>query len=368
MYESSKIQFEYANQFITDNYINIFIKIIQRTEGEIASLGYILIGNLCVSSKELIKRIYESDILKTSFNKFKSGTANYAELRESIRFFALLCKEKNTFALEHVLTFFRLFDSVIRQGEDPEILFYALGGIHLFITNDIEHHNELISLLLQLNTIEKVFQIEDEKMQSRGLAFSFYATDLVEIIIDVNYSNVDALYQITLRNNLPNVFNGYLLRYKSNKIRIQILEVINKLVLTRDIRIILLFVAHPIIDIFAEFIKLNEYTSSNLICKLFNVFYSLNDCDVNTILYQKKIIDQLIDKLQSEKISENITYLLECVCYFIQSEDNTKGSSPFVVYCQNIGIEDVLNKQTSFNESHFGLIDKIRTFIANAGK
>lgn len=359
-YESRTSQFEYSNQFACDSFIAIFKNLIIRKEGELAALGYVLVANLCISSDKMLSMIYQSDFLQTSFEKFKSGNANYTELVEAIRFFALLCKGENKFSYEQIAKFIKIFDTACRPGEEEETIFYALGGIVQFIKKNSEHKNQLVMLLLQLNTVQKILQCDDDKMETRGRSFVYFAAELVDYIVDAISPNINAISQFIENCNVLTAFNRYLSRPYPHEVKRRIIDVVNKLISLKDLGIIFLFAKNPIANAFAKLLTNSDFNIITESIKILNLCFATCNYDILSLLHQQKVIDEIVSRMKKEKDETNLRSLLECVYYFLQNDGNS-----FAIYCAKIGVEDVLSKQTNFTASHFALIEKIRTLMLN---
>ena len=341
-YESQTSQFAYAEQFACDSFIAIFKNLIQRNEGDLAAMGYVLVANLCISSDKLLSMIYQSDFLQTSFEKFKSGNANYTELIEAIRFFALLCKGEKKFSYEQVTKFIKIFDTACRPGEDEDTIFYSLGGILQFIKRNSEHQSELLNLIIQLNTLQKLLQCDDEQMQTRGRSFVFFVTQLVDYIIDAISPSIVA--QFIESNRIFTSFSKFLSRIYPNELKRRIIDVINKIISLKDLRVVFLFANNPLAQSIANLLSSSDFSIISESCKILNFCFASCNVDILSLLHQHKVIDAIIQRMRREKDETNFLLLLQCVFYFLQN-DNDKNS--FAVYCASFGLEDVLNNQLS---------------------
>ena len=168
-FESSKDKYGYFPLLATDNYISIYKNALLFTEGDIGENVFSLLFNLCLESQICLQKFFECDFIKPALNRFRTSLTNFNELLEGLHFFSVMAQNVERFSLVQKESFNTIFDSLLKEGDNPDIIAFSVTGLYFLLHCDNSVENNAVDVFLKMNTITKLLNIEYEELEDKSL-------------------------------------------------------------------------------------------------------------------------------------------------------------------------------------------------------
>lgn len=369
-FSSKQSKFEYFINCCTDDYINIYKKLIPIRKGDITENIFILLTNLCVENKECRHLIIKNDILSIAFSTFKTSDSNYDEFVSALRFFSHITLNSFEIKREGKTLLLNLFDSLLREGVKCELLLTAIKGIFYMLIYDEENEiKESIDYITKKGTIEKIMaidilKIQTEYIESLHLVIQFIF-NLISIIIE-RKENEKALYDFITKYDILNQFNTIFHTTKQANIYRPILQVVMRIVMRLNETLTKVFMNHSFFITVQKLLLNYDFEIRKITTEIVLNCLMVNNFDISSVICNTNIIDIIINTfLLNETDSLMIQYSLECIYYYMRSGSMFGEQNPFIKDCLNKGIEDVLQKSENFTDDNMKLVEDINNIISN---
>jgi hypothetical protein len=139
IFPSIKNKFEYYIQFSSDEFLEIYKKILYNDSSLIVTNLYEFLFNLCFESEICLNKLYKSNFLQAALNKYSNHiSSDFNEIIEFLHFIAIIEKER----------FFKIFSTFLSNGQSEEAICYSLIGINYLNEYDKSNDNTIINLML----------------------------------------------------------------------------------------------------------------------------------------------------------------------------------------------------------------------------
>ena len=364
IFPSIKNKFEYYIQFSSDEFLEIYKKILYNDSSLIVTNLYEFLFNLCFESEICLNKLYKSNFLQAALNKYSNHiSSDFNEIIEFLHFIAIMARNSNIFNSSEKEKFFKIFSTFLSNGQSEEAICYSLIGINYLNEYDKSNDNSIINLMLNEDNsfINKLININYFNLNE-------YCQSSIITVLSIFHYFIEKIQSNNLLNLLNNtqILEFFCFLYSNcEKISIQlkILEILLTISRNSDINIIFKLTRNNILNL----VILSSLTSYDFLVRktslyiIYNIL-SLNNFDVAADFSKTSFIDYLIKNILKNEIDKDMIKLcLEIIYCFIKSGNVLGNQNPFTHSLKATGIEDLLNKENSFlTEELNPIIEKIK--------
>ena len=369
-FPSKHCKYEYFLHFFTDDYINIYKKLIPFHKGDITENIFTFLANLCIENKECRHLLIKNNILSISFSAFKSSSNNYDEFLAGLHFCSNITLNVSELQREGKTLLLNLFDSLIREGVECDLLITAIKGVFNILVYDEESEiKQSIDYISAKGTIEKIMAIDIFKIQTEHIeslhVMIYFIFNLISVIIERKESEKD-LYDFIVKYDIFTHFDIIFHSTKMTNIYRPILQTVMRIVMRLNETITKAFMTHSFFITVQNLLLNYAFEIRKITAEITLNCLMINNFDITSVIYNTNIIDIIINSLLlNESDSLMIQISLECILYYLKSGSMFGAENPFLKDCLNKGIEDVLLKSENLTDENMKLVEEINKIISN---
>ena len=373
--------YSYIKQFINQNYLNIFYKLIKIGDNEILINTYQFLTNCNIESDEFTKFIFnDENFIKLCIMKYleqnKPDPFEQEAKKAAIYFFISLSRLSNSLKEKQKVTFYNIFVKFLGVKFDNDILMHVIVGLRYLFDYDKSKEKIVYNIIKKNNyeIFDKLFSTINDIYQNdpkfKGMDTILY--NVIVIILDfVHLSEEKDIIFLIQNTQLMNFVIYFYDKIYFKQYKNRILEIIVKL--SHHTSVVVLNMIKNRDDFVNDIIKksLNSPDFSIRIQGIEIIYYmlSLRSLDINIILYNNGVINNIITIcLLNEEDKGFLRYILYSILYFINGINHleNKFKKEIINDLIKIGISNGLeNNTTRFNEEHLLIINQINTEMKN---
>ena len=364
IFPSIKNKFEYYIQFSSDEFLEIYKKILHNDNSLIVTNLYEFLFNLCFESEICLNKLYKSNFLQAALNKYSNHiSSDFNEIIEFLHFIAIMARNSNIFNPSEKERFFKIFSTFLSNAQSEEAICYSLIGINYLNEYDKSNDNTIINLMLnEDNTfINKLISINYFNLNEYFYSSIIMALNILHYFIEKIQSN--NLLNVLNNTQILEFYCFLYLNCEKISIQLKILETLLTISRNSDTNIIFKLTRNNILNS----VILSSLTSYDFLVRktslyiIYNIL-SLNNFDVAADFSKTSFIDYLIKNILKNEIDKEIINLcLKIIFCFIKSGNVLGNQNPFTQSLKAAGIEDLLSKENSFlTEDLNPIIEKIK--------
>ena len=364
IFPSIKNKFEYYIQFSSDEFLEIYKKILHNDNSLIVTNLYEFLFNLCFESEICLNKLYKSNFLQEALNKYSNNiSSDFNEIIEFLHFIAIMARNSNIFNPSEKERFFKIFSTFLSNAQSEEAICYSLIGINYLNEYDKSNDNTIINLMLnEDNTfINKLISINYCNLNEYFYSSIIMTLNILHYFIEKIQSN--NLLNVLNNTQILEFYCFLYLNCEKISIQLKILETLLTISRNSDTNIIFKLTRNNILNS----VILSSLTSYDFLVRktslyiIYNIL-SLNNFDVAADFSKTSFIDYLIKNILKNEIDKEIINLcLKIIFCFIKSGNVLGNQNPFTQSLKAAGIEDLLSKENSFlTEDLNPIIEKIK--------
>jgi hypothetical protein len=363
IFPSIKNKFEYYIQFSSDEFLEIYKKILYNDSSLIVTNLYEFLFNLCFESEICLHKLYKSNFLQEALNKYSNNcSSDFNEVIEFLHFIVIMARNSNIFNSSEKERFFKIFNSFLSNAQSEEAICYSLIGINYLNEYDKSNDNSIVNLMLNDNDfITKLININYFNLNEYLHCSIIMVLNILHYFIEKIQSN--NLLDVLNNTQILEFYCFIYMNCEKISIQLKILDILLTISKNSDINIIFKLTRNNILNS----VILSSLTSYDFLVRerslyiIFNIL-SLNNFDVAADFSKTSFIDYLIKNILKNEIDkEMIKLCLKIIYCFIKSGNALGNQNPFTQSLKATGIEDLLNKDNSFlTEDLNPIIEKIK--------
>ena len=361
-FESSKDKYGYFPLLATDNYISIYKNALLFTEGDIGENVFSLLFNLCLESQICLQKFFECDFIKPALNRFRTSLTNFNELLEGLHFFSVMAQNVERFSLVQKESFNTIFDSLLKEGDNPDIIAFSVTGLYFLLHCDNSVENNAVDVFLKMNTITKLLNINYDQLEDKSLKVCLHVIIIINTIIEK--LSIESLFSFLISNNILNVFESFLIKNCLIIFKKEILYGLQKITFHSNEHLSLSVIKHNIFNSVVSYLQNSDFLIRKLSVGIIVNCLLLNNFDITSEIHNHQAEEIIVTKvLPNETDKELIFSCLQSILYFVQCGNILNDKNPFALHLKKIGIEDWIGKNQNYVQEHLEIIEKIKKYL-----